>query len=453
MPRFNYSVNPCWDEARSKTQWRSYNYPHPVATLLALYRVARELPGLVDASAAVAGASGGGLDALAPWGTYLAAASDLHTGMGEQGGYNQYGLMVASVFYDLIDALEQEAGEAGGEGGGWGWRAGNATALQQARTLLFLVPAFPFGSEMPWDSTGQEEIFVSTHRFGGGAAGAAPGFERALSVANLTLNAVKAYTPVVPHALYSGSSRRYFDFLVYGDPVENMGAERGLHHYGAGLNGIVLGSAATLLPNDTYAVRAAFAASWAPLLAIDPTSGAPSMSFHGDASKLVWDAYSGDWGQNMFGGAATWGCRVAAMEELAGGLAGFGCDILPSSFSSSPSSSPTSYTLKPYDPLRGRLYLGPVGLQLTLRTGAWATALWQVGEKTLTVTLETSSSGSASQPPLYSSLQVLLATPALPGSVVEPAVNPRVCQPPGAVQSRGAWMLPWNTSTITICWQ
>ena len=42
--------------------------------------------------------------------------------------------------------------------------------------------------------------------------------------------------PEVASWAYQGNGRRYFDFLVYGDPVLNTGAEREFHHYGAPLN-------------------------------------------------------------------------------------------------------------------------------------------------------------------------------------------------------------------------
>ena len=435
MPNFTYSVQPCWDEARASTTWRSYNYPHPVATLLAAYRITRELPGLASASAALAAASGGALDAPGAWGAYLAAASDVHSAMGALGGYNQFGLMVGSVYGELMDALAQEAGAAGAEAQ-WATRAAAASALQANRTALFLVPDFPYGSEMPWDSTGQEEIFAFTRRFA-----AQPGFERALRTANLTLSAVLAYTPLCPHALYSGSARRYFDFLVYGDPAMNRGTERALHHYGAGLNGIVLAAAAALLPNETYYARAAFAASWAPLLAIDAQSGAPSMGFHGDPGALRWDGYSGDWGQNMYGGAATWGCGVSALPELAGGLAGLGCDVQQQGGSG-------AYTLTPYDPLRARLYLGPVGLQVTLRTGAWAQGVWDVAARTLTLGI----AGAGAAPLYYDFLQLVLGAPALEGAAAQPAQNARICAPTGALMVRGAWVLPQSTESVVVCW-
>ena len=153
---------------------------------------------------------------------------------------------------------------------------------------------FPFGSEMPWDSTGQGEIFVFAQRYAD--------LVRARVTSNLTLAAVKAHMPDVPHALYHGAARRYFDFLVYGPPAQDIGTERGLAHYGAGLSSIFLLQALLRFPNDTYALRlgVGYAASYASLYAADPVLGLPSMGFHADPSKLAWDADSCDWRQPEF---------------------------------------------------------------------------------------------------------------------------------------------------------
>ena len=58
---------------------------------------------------------------------------------------------------------------------------------------------YPFGSEMPWDSTGQEEIYTWCRYFG---------FD---DKAEVTLNAIRAYMPTVPNWAYNGAGRRYFD--------------------------------------------------------------------------------------------------------------------------------------------------------------------------------------------------------------------------------------------------
>jgi Family of unknown function (DUF5695) len=47
--------------------------------------------------------------------------------------------------------------------------------------------AYPFGSEMPWDSTGQEEVYAWTKYFG------------YRDKTEVTLNAILGYDPAIPH--------------------------------------------------------------------------------------------------------------------------------------------------------------------------------------------------------------------------------------------------------------
>jgi hypothetical protein len=59
----------------------------------------------------------------------------------------------------------------------------------------------PYGSEMAWDSTGQEGVFFWTRHFG-------------MEESELkTINSVLGYTPNVPHWGWDGNARRYWDFV------------------------------------------------------------------------------------------------------------------------------------------------------------------------------------------------------------------------------------------------
>jgi hypothetical protein len=431
MPNYTYKVSPCWDEARSLTVWRSYNYPHPVRTLLALYRLAREYEGLTAMTETVARTSNGTLDALASWQTYLALASSIHQAMDLYGGYNQFGLMVGSAYADLIDALSEEAAVAPpNDDWNWAGRAAVSDSIQRRRTIRFLSVPFPFGSEMPWDSTGQEEIFVFAQRYADLA--------QASVTSNLTLAAVKAYTPDVPHALYHGAARRYFDFLVYGSPAQDTGTERGLAHYGAGLNSIVLLQAFLRFPNDTYALRVGYAASYASLYAVDPVLGSPSMGFHADPSKLAWDAYSCDWGQNTHG-ALGWGCYVVLDEETRS-WEGYGCNV-----EAVPSSS-GAYKLTPYDPARRRLFVAPLGILVELRTAAIAAALIDAATRNITLVIDHSKAAS----PGFGAVRIVLSIPTHPEWTT--SARPRITNPPNAQRVRGAFEIPATTKTVTITW-
>ena len=66
--------------------------------------------------------------------------------------------------------------------------------------------AYPFGSEMAWDSTGQEEIYAWTSYFGYK--------DKAL----VSLSSILGYMPTVPHWGYNGNARRYWDFFYGAAP-------------------------------------------------------------------------------------------------------------------------------------------------------------------------------------------------------------------------------------------
>ena len=74
----------------------------------------------------------------------------------------------------------------------------------KARADVWTTLAYPFGSEMAWDSTGQEEVYAWTKHFGDAAK------------ARVTLDAILGYMPTLPHWGYNGSARRYWDFLYAG---------------------------------------------------------------------------------------------------------------------------------------------------------------------------------------------------------------------------------------------
>ena len=126
---------------------------------------------------------------------------------------------------------------------------------------------YPFGSEMPWDSTGQEEVYMWTSYFG------------YADKADVTPNAILAYMPALPHWGYNGSARRYWDF-VYGGKLARI--ERQLHHYGSGLNAIPvllpIGIIRRFLP-----VEVGYAGSMGPLANVTEDGFGPAafiLSFH-----------------------------------------------------------------------------------------------------------------------------------------------------------------------------
>jgi hypothetical protein len=129
-------------------------------------------------------------------------------------GYVELGLMEGDVVLELLNDLKRE---------GWTEKANDVEALMKERAERWRKEAYPFGSEMAWDSTGQEEVYAWCKYFGYD--------DKAL----VSLNSIIGYMPTLPHWGYNGNARRYWDFL-YGGKIRRI--ERQLHHYGSGLNAI-----------------------------------------------------------------------------------------------------------------------------------------------------------------------------------------------------------------------
>ena len=144
--------------------------------------------------------------------------------------------------------------------------------------------AYPFGSEMAWDSTGQEESMrgASTLDF----------------MTKPKCRSIRSgYMPTVPHWGNNGNARRYWDFF-YGGKLRRI--ERQLHHYGSGLNAIPVLSHFREHPDDNYLLRVGYGGTMGALTNID-LEGFASVAFHSFPSTLKWDPYSGIMAPNFFG--------------------------------------------------------------------------------------------------------------------------------------------------------
>jgi len=159
---------------------------------------------------------------------------------------------------------------------------------------------YPFGSEMPWDSTGQEEVYLWSRFFG---------FDEK---AQVTLNAIIAYMPTVPHWGYNGSARRYWDF-VYGGKLSRI--ERQLHHYGSALNAIPVLTAYRDHPDDFYLLRIGHAGMMGALANVTQDGFGPG-AFHSYPSTLANDGISGDYGTGFYGYAVNSGTYIVDHPEF-----------------------------------------------------------------------------------------------------------------------------------------
>src|SRR5262249_60583373 len=112
-------------------------------------------------------------------------------------GYVELGLMEGDIFLALLDDLKRE---------GWSEKATDVENLMKERAERWKGEAFPFGSEMAWDSTGQEEVYAWCKYFG---------YD---DKATVSLNSILGYMPTIPHWGYNGNARRCCDF-IYGGPL------------------------------------------------------------------------------------------------------------------------------------------------------------------------------------------------------------------------------------------
>jgi hypothetical protein len=314
-----------WNKDASEDVGRGYDYPHVVAAYWSMYRVARNHPGLVRNH---------------PWNWYLDQAyrtTMFLTGTDDQGrervGYTDAGLMEGDIFLALLTDLKRE---------GWKQQAADVEGRMKRRADAWTREAYPFGSEMAWDSTGQEEVYAWCKYFG------YP--DKAL----VALDSILGYMPTVPHWGYNGNARRYWDF-IYGGKLERI--ERQIHHYGSGINSLPVLDTYRSDPADLYLLRVGYGGAMGSLSNIDQ-EGFASAAFHSFPSTLKWDAYSGDYGPNFFGHAFATATYVIHDADF--GWQAFGGNVTLRN---------NDVVVEPKDDYRARAYIGPLGLWLTLDAG------------------------------------------------------------------------------------
>jgi hypothetical protein len=323
-PQLNWTTWASWNQQQAYAVDRSYDYPHVVAAYWVMYRLARYHTGLVTDH---------------PWQWYLEHAYDTTMAMQRLAPYyTQYGQMEGDVFLFVLQDLERE---------GKGADADTLRAMLKARAAHWKDEAYPFGSEMPWDSTGQEEVYALTKYFGDDAK------------AEQTVDAVLGYDPAIPSWGYNGSARRYWDFL-YGGKERRL--ERQLHHYGSGINATPLLSEYRDHPSDLYLLRVGYGGTMGELSNIDQ-QGFGSAAFHSFPDKLAFDPLSGDYGSGFFGHAINTATYLTQDPEF--GWLAFGGNVTVHKH---------AVTVTTLDSFRRRLYLAPVGLWLTLDAGKFAQA-------------------------------------------------------------------------------
>jgi hypothetical protein len=316
---FDWSSWTSWNKAHSERVDRSFDYVHVVAADWVLYRLARNYEGLVTNH---------------PWDWYLRNAYETSIAMVKMApDYAVFGQMEGDIFLEVLADLRRE---------GMNGQADDLEAKMRARAERWQAEAYPFGSEMPWDSTGQEEVYAWMKHFGYQAK------------ADVTLNAILGYDPTIPHWGYNGSARRYWDFIFAG---KFRRLERQLHHYGSSLNAIPLLAEYREHPDDFYLLRVGYAGTMGTISDIDE-EGFLAAAFHAFPDALKPDGITGDDGPNLFGHAWNTGTYVVDHPEFGwmafGGNTRVDGDIVK---------------VTPLDSFRMRVYLASRGVWLTLDAG------------------------------------------------------------------------------------
>lgn len=258
-------------------------------------------------------------------------------------GYTDVGLMGETVWGELLADLKVENHTT---------EAANLAGIMRSRQQYWASEADPFGSEMQWDSTGQEAVYYWSDFFND------------TTTAQKTVASIRGYMPTMAHWGWNGNARRYWDFL-YGGAIDLARIERQIHHYGSGLNALAMLShyraAADPSSRDAiYDLRVGYGGNQGPLSNIH-ADGFAAMAFHSYPDTLRWDAYSGDYGPNFLGhvlGAATY-----LVEHPDFGWVSFGGQVR---------AAPTTDHLivtEPKDTVRHRIFVAPVGLYITVDAG------------------------------------------------------------------------------------
>lgn len=384
---FDWSSWTSWNKAHSERVDRSFDYPHVVAADWVLYRLARNYEGLVTNH---------------PWNWYLTNAYETSIAMVNFAPeYAVFGQMEGDIFLQLLADLRRE---------GMNTQADDLEAKMRVRANRWKDEAYPFGSEMPWDSTGQEEVYAWMKYFG------------YQEKADVTLNAILGYDPAIPHWGYNGSARRYWDFIFAG---KFRRLERQLHHYGSSLNAIPLLSEYREHPDDFYLLRVGYAGTMGTLTDIDE-EGFLAPAFHAFPDALKLDGITGDDGPNLFGHA--WNTATYIVHHPEFGWVTFGGNTRVDG---------DIVKVTPLDSFRMRVFVASAGLWLTLDAGQFQEI--EVNSKTGAIRL-----GLSAATEFLHSARLRIEQPPKKGS----AAN---YQPAKSVQQeRGAYVIPLGKGTTWV---
>lgn len=336
-PNINWKVWSAWNKKGADDVGRSYNYPHVAAAHWVLYRLARNYQGLVTQE---------------NWRWYLENAFHTSIAMVKQAPhYAQFGQMEGTIFLMVLLDLKAEGFHA---------MAKELEESMKARADHWRSLNYPFGSEMPWDSTGQEEVYMWSDYFG---------YD---DKANVTLNAILAYMPTVPHWAYNGNARRYWDFL-YGGKISRV--ERQIHHYGSALNAIPVLKNYRDHPDDLYLLRIGYGGLLGGVANVTQDGFGPC-AFHSFPATLDIDPLSGDYGSGFFGYAVNTSSYL--VQDTTFGWLSFGANL---------SETEEWITLVPTTAAKSGVFIAPARLWLTLDAGQFTEIAYHKQSKKVRIKL------------------------------------------------------------------
>ncbi|CAI7600922.1 unnamed protein product [Penicillium discolor] len=314
-----------WNKDGSYSTDRAYNYIHVIGAYWALYRAGRD---------------NGSLLKTHTWQWYLSQAYNttvtcFATDSGGDGlvGYSRLGLMGETVIGELLSDLRREH---------WTAEADSVEAAMKLRAEAWDTQHVPFGSEMAWDSTGQEGVYYWSNYF------------NLTNTATKTINSILGYMPTVPHWGWNGNARRYWDF-IYGGKLRRI--ERMIHHYGSSLNSLPLLSHFRQNPTDIHLLRVGYGGITGPLSNIRQ-DGSMYNAFHSFPDTLQGDDYSGDYGPNFLG--LMLGSAVYIVDDPDVGLTAYGGNV---------ATNGNMVTVEPRDAVRRRVYVAQLGVYVTISAG------------------------------------------------------------------------------------
>jgi hypothetical protein len=337
----DYSTWAAWKHKDADDPGRSYNYPHVAATYWTLYRLARYNTGLVNSKF---------------WDWYLKQAYYTSIAMTEQAPYYaQFGQMEGSVFLLILEDLKNENLTD---------MASSLESKMKERANHWRALEYPFGSEMPWDSTGQEEVYMWSDYFG---------YEEKAAI---TLNAILAYMPTMPHWAYNGNARRYWDFL-YGGKLSRV--ERQIHHYGSSLNAIPVLKQYRKKPEDLYLLKVGYGGLLGGISNITEDGFGPA-AFHSYPSELRIDYLSGDYGSGFYGYAVNTAAYITKEDDL--GWLAFGGNI---------TTKGDIVEVKVTTAAKSKVFIGPKQLWLTLDAGTFEKVTYNTKTDEVEITLNSES--------------------------------------------------------------